>query len=424
MVEQLWAAMDKGDFAFALERKVLHFNGKLFKEAKALDLKREDIGELLVAAKADWRQVEPAIFGTLLEQALDEKERARLGAHYTPRTFVERLVVATIIEPLMEDWHVAQATAERLNGEKKLDEARSVIRAFHNKLCQTRVLDPACGTGNFLYVALELMKRLEGEVLEAIVSLGGQEGLAWLDRQTVDPHQFLGIEKNARAAAIAELVIWLGYLQWHFRTRTGVPPEPILRDFKNIECRDAVLDWDGAPLPQVIRVNGNAVETYPNPRRPAWPEAEFIVGNPPFIGVRQLRAIVPGSYVDAVRHVYPDVPETSDYVMYWWHRTADLVGSGAARRFGLVATNSIAQIYSRPIIRFHLKESKARIWLSWVIPDHPWTDEKTGADVRRTSAAVSGLQQGHSRVHDWSGFPSIAKGEIYHRCVRLVRPRV
>ena len=237
-----------------------------------------------MAAKADWKQVEPAIFGTLLEQALDVTERARLGAHYTPRAFVERLVVATVIEPLRADWLVALATAERLNAEKKHAEARKVIGEFHSKLCQTRVLDPACGTGNFLYVALELMKRLEGEVLEAVVSLGGQEGLSWLDRQTVDPHQFLGIEKNPRAAAIAELVVWLGYLQWHFRTRSDAPPEPILRDFKNIEARDAVLDWDGAPLPQVARVDGKTVETYPNARRPAWPEAEFIVGNPPFLG--------------------------------------------------------------------------------------------------------------------------------------------
>jgi hypothetical protein len=415
MVEQLWRAMDKGEFAFALEQKVLRFNGKLFKEAKALSLKHEDISELVEAAKADWRQVEPAIFGTLLEQALDVKERASLGAHYTPRAFVERLVVATIIEPLREDWLIAQATAERYRQEadnlhdeiearhariktkdqKELDAIRDgradvkklrqqvldTILGYHKKLCSTRVLDPACGTGNFLYVAMELMKRLEGEVLEALVSLGGQEALA-LDKDTVDPHQFLGIEKNTRAAPIAELVIWLGYLQWHFRTRGGIPSEPILRDFKNIECRDAVLDWDGAPLPQTMRLEGKTVETYPNPRRPEWPEAEFIVGNPPFIGVRQIRGRLPDEYVDALRAAYPDVPETSDFVMYWWHISASKVARLSARRFGLVATNSIAQVYSRPLIRQHLKEAKKRVWLSWVISDHPWTDEQTGAHVR------------------------------------------
>ncbi len=93
------------------------------------------------------------------------------------------------------------------------------MQAFHDKLCATRVLDPACGTGNFLYVSLELMKRLEGEVLEALVDLGGQEALRGLGPHSVDPHQFLGLEINPRAAAIAELVLWIGYLQWHFRTK-------------------------------------------------------------------------------------------------------------------------------------------------------------------------------------------------------------
>jgi type I restriction-modification system DNA methylase subunit len=233
MVEQLWKAMDKGEFAYAIEEKVLRFNGHLFAAAGAIPLGKEEIGELLAAAKADWRAVEPAIFGTLLEQALDKDERKRLGAHYTPRAYVERLVMATIIEPLRAEWANVQATAERLKDENKPKEALAVVKAFHDKLCATRVLDPACGTGNFLYVSMELMKRLEGEVLESLLDLGGQEALSSLERHTVDPHQFLGLEINPRAAAIAELVIWLGYLQWHFRTKGGPPSEPILRDFKN-----------------------------------------------------------------------------------------------------------------------------------------------------------------------------------------------
>lgn len=381
MVEQLWKAMDVGDFAFALERKVPRFNGKLFKDAKALPLKREEIGELLVAAKADWKQVEPAIFGTLLEQALEVKERARLGAHYTPRAFVERLVVATVIEPLRTDWLLVQATVDRLKAEKKHVDARKAVQEFHSKLCQTRVLDPACGTGNFLYVALELMKRLEGEVLEAVVSLGGQEGLSWLDRQTVDPHQFLGIEKNPRAAAIAELVVWLGYLQWHFRTRSDAPPEPILRDFKNIEARDAVLDWDGAPLPHVTRVDGKTVETYPNARRPTWPDAEFIVGNPPFIGGKDVRANLGDVYAETLWSVHDEINESADFVMYWWDRAAEVVSKkrSITRRFGFVTTNSITQVFSRRVIERHLG-AKQPLSLLMAIPDHPWT-KVTGRDA-------------------------------------------
>ena len=224
-VGQLWEAMNKGGHAFAIMEDVRQFNGGFFQSTAALDLKKEEIGELLSAAKADWREVEPAIFGTLLEQALSPKERAKLGAHYTPRAYVERLVVATIIEPLRAEWEAVQGAAEQLRGDGKRAEAAKVVSDFHGTLCKTRVLDPACGTGNFLYVSLELMKRLEGEVLEALADLGGEEALA-KENTSVDPHQFLGLEINGRARAIAELVLWIGYLQWHFRTQTGMPGEP------------------------------------------------------------------------------------------------------------------------------------------------------------------------------------------------------
>ncbi|MDP3401224.1 MAG: class I SAM-dependent DNA methyltransferase, partial [Brevundimonas sp.] len=125
-----------------------------------------------------------------------------------------------------------------------LEEARAELRRFHHQLCTTRVLDPACGTGNFLYVSLELMKKLEGEVLEALAELGETEGIGL---EEVDPHQFLGIELNVRAAAIAELVLWIGYLQQHYRNRTEHPAEPILKAFGNIQQKDAVLTWDGYP---------------------------------------------------------------------------------------------------------------------------------------------------------------------------------
>ncbi len=211
-VGQLWEAMDTGQWAHALKTKVKKFNGEFFKSRAALPLGREEIGELRRAAEYNWNEVDPSIFGTLLEQALDPTERKKLGAHYTPRAYVERLVIATIIEPLREDWRNVQATAETLRGAGDLAAAAAAVQAFHDKLCETRVLDPACGTGNFLYVSLELMKRLEGEVLEALLDLGGQEALRGLGSHSVDPHQFLGLEINPRAAAIAELVLWIGYL--------------------------------------------------------------------------------------------------------------------------------------------------------------------------------------------------------------------
>ena len=247
-LKSLWTHMEKGeDFSFVVDARVRQFNGGLFKNTTAFELDKEEIGELLAAAKRDWREVDPAIFGTLLEQALDKKERRKLGAHYTPRAYVQRLVDVTIMEPLRADWQAALTKAEtaREDGDEK--KAAAIVRAFHHQLCATRVLDPACGTGNFLYVSLELMKKLEGEVLETLAKLGEPESMG-LDRETVDPHRFLGLEINPRAAAIAELVIWIGYLQQHYRTRTGHPSEPILRDFKNINFGqrggyDAVLTW-------------------------------------------------------------------------------------------------------------------------------------------------------------------------------------
>ena len=319
LVAQLWEAMDQGSYAFALEAQVKRFNGEFFKYRHVCKLGRKEIGALLAAAEADWREVEPAIFGTLLEQALDPAERRRLGAHYTPRAYVERLVVATVLEPLRAEWHQALATAERQKEEGRNDEAAAGIAAFHARLCQVRVLDPACGTGNFLYVALELMKRLEGEVLEALASLGGQESFAALEGHTVDPRQFLGIEVNPRAAAIAELVLWIGYLQWHFRTRGAPPSEPILRAFHNIRKGDAVLDWDGAPVPAVVA----GAMRYPNPRRPVWPSAEFIIGNPPFIGGKDLRERLGDGYAEALWQANGRKTDSADFVMYWWKHAAE-----------------------------------------------------------------------------------------------------
>ncbi|GBD49472.1 Type II restriction enzyme methylase subunits-like protein [Methylopila sp. Yamaguchi] len=162
VVGQLWEAMDKGGYAFGLKAQVPRFNGAFFRDCSALPLDKTEIAELRAAASYDWREVEPAIFGALLEKALDPDERSALGAHYTPRAYVERLVVATVMEPLRADWATALATAERQREEGRGAQALKTVRGFHARLCATRVLDPACGTGNFLYVTLELMKRLEG----------------------------------------------------------------------------------------------------------------------------------------------------------------------------------------------------------------------------------------------------------------------
>ncbi len=391
MLAQLWRDMDSGGFSAVIAGDVLRFNGKLFKQPNTLPLDKPQLSLLIGAAKADWKHVEPAIFGTLLERALSPKDRHKLGAHYTPRAYVERLVLPTVIEPLRAEWSDAQAAALLLAAEGKPDEAAIELRRFHHRLCSVRVLDPACGSGNFLYVTLEHLKRLEGEVLNALDELGDrQTGLALGSEradaaagETVDPHNLLGIELNPRAAAIAEVVLWIGYLQWHFRTRGDVnPPIPVIRDFRNIENRDAVLAYDDVELVRdergipITRWDGETMKVSPitgeeipddsarkpvmryiNPRKAAWPEADFVVGNPPFIGASTMRSALGDGYVDALRGVWPEVPESSDFVMYWWHLSALLTRRGAFERFGLITTNSIRQTFNRRVIEAALLPS-------------------------------------------------------------------
>jgi SAM-dependent methyltransferase len=397
-LKALWQQMEKGDeFSHVVETRVRHFNGGLFKDTTVFELGREEIGELLAATNYSWTEVDPAIFGTLLEQALDKRERRKLGAHYTPRAYVQRLVEATIMEPLREDWQNALRKAEHAKETGDEKAAIAAVRAFHRQLCATRVLDPACGTGNFLYVSLELMKKLEGEVLETLAQLGEPESMG-LDRETVDPHQFLGLELNPRAAAIAELVVWIGYLQQHYRNRTGHPSEPILRAFQNInfgrrQGYDAVLAWDRYPTPTVVEKDGRRGETYPNARRPVWPEAEFIVGNPPFIGGKDLRARLGNAYTEALWSAHKHMNDSADFVMYWWDRAAELLTAKGSplRRFGFVTTNSITQEFSRRVMKKRM-EAKPPVSLVMTIPDHPWT--KAAADSAAVRIAMTVAAKG------------------------------
>jgi len=419
LVSELWKAMDTGEFSVAIRAQLPRFNGKLFKSPNVLPLDRDQIERLVEAGKRDWTLVEPAIFGTLLEQALDPEERHDLGAHFTPRAYVERLVLPTVIQPLREQWHDTQAAALLHANGGNLDAARTEIRAFHHRLCTVRVLDPACGSGNFLYVALEHMKRLEGEVLDTLAQFGHTQQQLEVEGLSVDPHQFLGLEINPRAAAIAEMVLWIGYLQWHFRTRgAGLPPSPILKDFHNIECRDAVLAWDsvefatdaqGIPLTRwdgkttkKHPVTGEDVpdetarvplERYHNPRAAAWPAADFIAGNPPFIGASTMRQSLGDGYTEALRSAWPQVPDSADFVMFWWHHAANLVRAGQLQRFGLITTNSLKQTFNRRVLEPHLNPSPSGrgaggegdfppLHLAYAVPDHPWVDEATGAAVR------------------------------------------
>jgi hypothetical protein len=468
MLQALWADMDRGGFSAALARDVRKFNGKLFKAATAdgyaLLLNDSQIDGLLTAAKANWTEVEPAIFGTLLERALDATERHALGAHYTPRAYVDRLVIPTVIDPLRAEWNdslaatlvlmgehdAIQAEAEHLSdalaqqqkslrqgkekskkelaaidklrdsARAKMREAIQTVQAFHHRLCTVRVLDPACGSGNFLYVTLEHLKRLEGEVLNRLDALGHTSDKLGLEGETVTLKQLLGIELNPRAAAVAELVLWIGYLQWQARTvGVGNIAEPVVHDYGNIENRDAVLAydrtepqkdavgnivtrWDGKtqkPHPVTgLKVPDESAqvvqERYINPHKAKWPKADFIVGNPPFIGASTMRAALGDGYVDALRSTWPEVPESADLVMYWWHQAAQTVGAGQAQRFGFITTNSLKQTFNRRVVQAALEHPDKPLSLVFAVPDHPWVDGADGAAVRIAMTAAQAGQHG------------------------------
>lgn len=427
--EALWEAMDKGE-RFGFVSKLLRFNGGLFARANALPLTAEQLELLADAAKMDWANVEPSIFGTLLERALLPEERHKLGAHYTPRAYIERLVRVVVEEPLRDEWVAVQAEVEQdmrdLDAKKKggadtparrqaQDRAIERIQAFHQRLAKVKVLDPACGSGNFLYVTLDLMKRLELEVLQRLQDLGFRQMKLEMETVTVNPAQFYGIEVKPWAREIAEMVIWIGYLQWHHRINGDKPPlEPVLKDLKNIEGRDALITWDGTepdvdPKTGKVRTrwDGKTFKPHPatgalvpdemgliesvryvNPKAAKWPKVDFIVGNPPFIGAKRLRFLLGDGYTEAVRNTYKTaVPESADYVMYWWHKAAEAARLGGVRRFGFISTNSITQAFNRRVIELHL-EGKAPLRLLWAIPDHPWVDSSDGAAVRIAMTCV------------------------------------
>jgi hypothetical protein len=449
MISALWKEMATGtDFSTILLSAIPHFNGGLFEDTTALPLRTDQIALLINAAKSDWSAVEPAIFGTLVERALDPVERHKLGAHFTPRSYVERLVRPTLIEPLREEWEAVKAaaylaseqsakfetTAKAIAEEAKpqfhfgnkakadqvqkrqkealkqaaayREEALGAVRDFHRKLCTLRVLDPACGAGNFLYVCLELMKRLEAEVLEAFEDLGGDAGFEMASFK-VGPRQFLGLELNHRAVAIAQLVLWIGFFQWQKKTtgKADTNERPLLPKTPSILQQDAVLAYDSTEpvldasgLP-VTRWDGRTLKRHPitgedvpdetarvpllsylNPRPAVWPEAEYIVGNPPFIGTSRMRDALGDGYTKAVRATYPDVPESADFVMYWWHKAALLVLEKKSSRFGFITTNSLRQTFNRRVLEQHLGPDKLSLFFA--IPDHPWVDSADGAAVR------------------------------------------
>lgn len=364
-LHQLFAAMSTGGWFGVNE--ISYFNGGLFDDDRVLALNQEGMDILAGVCTLDWADIEPSIFGTLFERSLDPSKRSQLGAHYTSRNDILLIIEPVLMAPQRRRWEEVQlqaqdlmqrrdAAATRRTRENRQKELTSLLTSFAYEISQVRVLDPACGSGNFLYVALRQLLDLEKEVITFArdVNVGSFF-------PSVSPEQLYGIEINEYAHELAQTTIWIGYIQWLHDNGFGVPGEPILKPLDNIKQMDAILAYDN---------DGN-------PIKPEWPEADVVIGNPPFLGAQRLRRELGDQYVDDLFVLYADqVPGAADLVCYWLERARDLIATAHLRRAGLLATQSIRAGASRRVID-HIKKS-GDIFMAW--SDRPWILD--GAAVR------------------------------------------
>ncbi len=356
-LEQLFTAMRKGG-DFALE-DIHWFNGGLFEKIEILPLATPEIKILYEAAKLDWSDIEPSIFGTLFERGLDPSKRSQLGAHYTDAHSILRIIQPVIVEPLTKEWETAHAeiagkiAKRKKKGDKAERDAQAVFLTYLEKLKAFKVLDPACGSGNFLYLALRALKDLEHRAnLDAEV-LG-------LNRQIsieCSPANVLGLELNTYAAELARVTVWIGEIQWMLKNGYPIRKNPILQPLDHIENRDAVLNTDGSEA--------------------QWPAVDAIIGNPPFLGDKKMRSELGDDYTESLRKCYADrVPGGADLVTYWFEKARAQIEAGECLRAGLVATNSIRGGANQKVLARICESTK--IFDAW--SDEQWINE--GAAVR------------------------------------------
>lgn len=331
---------------YALER-IPHFNGNLFADIEPLELTGPEIDAIHKVARLDWGDVDASIFGTLFERGMDPAKRSEMGAHYTSREDIETLIDPVVMRPLRLEWdHVrgkidatipvggknpTRVRASTRKGDPAhIKKARSLVSDFLQRLQDVTVLDPACGSGNFLYVALQKLKDLEKEVL---VYASGRNIDDFLPR--VGPWQLRGIEKSPYAFDLARMTIWIGWLQWTRANGYQVDQEPILRALDNLQNVDAILDLSDPA----------------NPREPDWPAAEFVIGNPPFLGNKRMRSELGESYCEQLWKLYRDrIPATSDLCCYWLEKARAGVGAGVCSAAGLLATTAVKQVSGRRVL--------------------------------------------------------------------------
>lgn len=375
---KLFAAMKSGgEVGF---ESVEWFNGGLFDSDDALPLDWQDLDDLIRASALDWSDIDPSILGTLFERGLDPDKRSQLGAHYTDRDKIMQIVNPVIVQPLLAEWdgvrgtietlldNAPKATKDKLLRGKELaastkahNEAEALHKAFIERLKAFRVLDPACGSGNFLYIALLELKNIEHRANLEAEALGLPRAFP-----SIGPEAVLGIELNPYAAELARVSVWIGEIQWMRRNGFEAAKNPILRTLDTIQNRDAVLNTDGT--------------------RADWPRADVVVGNPPFLGNKKMIRELGEDYTVALRRAYADAPGGVDLVAYWFLRAWQAMQAGVLTRAGLVATNSIRGGANREVLKPIV--DGGRIFEAWA--DEAWTVD--GAAVRVSMVCFDGEQ--------------------------------
>ena len=342
---------------------VAWFNGGLFDDGEALPLDAADVDTVLTASGLDWSEIDPSIFGTLFERGLDPGKRAQLGAHYTDRDKILLLVEPVVVRPWLSRWETAKreiaADLERAEAAKspaartrRRKRAERRLRSFLDRLRAFTVLDPACGSGNFLYLALHALKDLEHRVQLEAEALGFQR-----EFPGVGPANVRGIEINPYAAELARVSVWVGEIQWMRRNGFAEARDPILKPLDTIECRDALLTPDGTEAD--------------------WPASDAVIGNPPFLGGKLLLTHLGESRVSRLFAAYAGrVPAEADLVCYWFEKAGRQIAAGRAARAGLVATNSIRGGPNRQALQ--AATAAGRIFEAW--SDESWVVD--GAAVR------------------------------------------
>ena len=386
MARSLFAAMqDGGTVGF---EEVAWFNGGLFDDDTALPLDRPQVNAVREAAGLDWSEIDPSILGTLFERGLDPDKRSQLGAHYTDRDKIMQIVDPVIVRPWLAEW---AATKEKLvdllgraekakttqTASRRRQEASKQLREFLERLAVFRVLDPACGSGNFLYLALHALKDLEHRVRVEAQTLGLQPPFPG-----VGPANVKGIELNPYAAELARVSVWIGEIQWMRRHGFREARDPILKPLDMIECRDAVLTDDG--------------------QEPEWPEADVVIGNPPFLGGKLLRSVLGDEYVEGLQRLYGErIHGDADLVCHWFDKAERLVSDGKVGRAGLVGTNSIRGGRNRSVLDGIVE--RGSIFDAW--SDEPWVVD--GAAVRVSLICFAGRDAGLPTQLDGENAPRI-----------------